>query len=93
MKIFEGIYEEPAIAFPQTIGRIAFPRDDENQTQPHQDWIFVGGSTETISCWAPLGDIPIDDQNTTFRLQEGDIFAIRYRLIRDFVDSGRVELV
>ncbi|WZN66179.1 subunit Sld5 of DNA replication complex GINS complex [Chloropicon roscoffensis] len=40
-----------------------------------------------------LGDIPIDDQNTTFRLQEGDIFAIRYRLIRDFVDSGRVELV
>lgn len=60
MKLFEDIYEEPAIAFPQTIGRIAFPRDDENQTQPHQDWIFVGGSTETISCWAPLGDIPIE---------------------------------
>lgn len=59
-KIMEGIFEEPVIPFPQTIGRIAFPRDNENQTQPHQDWIFVGGSTESISCWAPLGDIPIE---------------------------------
>ena len=59
-KIMEGIFEEPVIPFPQTIGRIAFPRDNMNRTQPHQDWIFVGGSTESISCWAPLGDTPIE---------------------------------
>ena len=39
-----------------------------------------------------LGDI-LMDETTTFRLQEGDIFAIRYGLIRDFVDSGRVSLL
>lgn len=60
MKIMEDIFQEPVIPFPQTIGRIAFPRDNINKTQPHQDWIFVGGSTECISCWAPLGDTPIE---------------------------------
>lgn len=58
--IVEGIFEEPAIPFPQTIGRIAFPRDNERGTQPHQDWLFVGGSMETLSCWLPLGETPLD---------------------------------
>lgn len=38
-----------------------------------------------------LGDIPLDD-NSTFRLQEDDIFAIRYKLVKDFVLQDRVEL-
>jgi len=58
--ILEDIFEEPVIPFPQTIGRIAFPKDNLNKTHPHQDWIFVGGSTESISCWTPLGDTPIE---------------------------------
>ena len=59
-KIMEDIFEEPVIPFPQTIGRIAFPKDNLNRTHPHQDWIFVGGSTESISCWTPLGETPIE---------------------------------
>lgn len=57
-RIMENLFEEPVFALPMTIARIAFPRDNERATQPHQDWLYVGGSTEIISCWAPLGDIP-----------------------------------
>ena len=56
-KIMEDIFQEPVFALPMTIARIAFPRDNERGTQPHQDWLYVGGSTEIISCWAPLGDV------------------------------------
>lgn len=58
-RIMEDLFEEPVFALPMTIARIAFPRDNERATQPHQDWLYVGGSTETISCWGPLGDIPL----------------------------------
>ena len=54
-KIMVAIFQEPVFAIPMTITRIAFPRDNERGTQPHQDWLYVGGSTETISCWAPSG--------------------------------------
>ncbi len=54
----EDLFQEPAYALPNTIARIAFPRDNERGTQPHQDWYYVGGSTEIISCWVPMGDIP-----------------------------------
>lgn len=57
--IMENLIGEPVFALPMTIARIAFPRDNQRATQPHQDWLYVGGSTETISCWGPLGDIPM----------------------------------
>ena len=60
IRIMENLFQEPVIPLPKTIGRIAFPRDNERGTRPHQDWIFVGGSMETISCWAPLGDVPLE---------------------------------
>ena len=60
ISLMESIFQEPVFPFPQTIGRMAFPNDNARKTHPHQDWIFVGGSTETISCWAPLGDIPLE---------------------------------
>ncbi len=58
--IMAALFQEGVVPFPQTIGRIAFPRDNERGTPPHQDWVFVGGSIETISCWAPLGDTPLE---------------------------------
>ncbi|HIC18487.1 TPA: hypothetical protein EYO77_10280 [Candidatus Poribacteria bacterium] len=59
-KVMEDIFQEPVFALPMTIARIVFPRDNERGTQPHQDWLYVGGSTEIISCWAPLGDVPVE---------------------------------
>ncbi len=60
LSVMEDIFEEPVVPLPQTIGRIAFPRDNARGTHPHQDWVFVRGSTETISLWAPLGDVPLE---------------------------------
>ena len=57
--IMEYLFQESVFALPMTIARIAFPRDNKRGTQPHQDWLYVGGSTETVSCWAPLGDVPV----------------------------------
>ncbi len=57
-QLMEGLFQEPVLALPMTIARIAFPNDNERGTQPHQDWLYVGGSTETISCWGALGDVP-----------------------------------
>src|SRR5262245_9401714 len=57
-KLMEEIFDEPVVALPMTIGRIAFPRDNARATAPHQDWLYVQGSTDTVSCWAPIGDIP-----------------------------------
>ena len=59
-EIMEDIFQESVFALPMTIARIAFPRDNERGTQPHQDWLYVGGSTEIISCWAPLGNVPVE---------------------------------
>ncbi|MBI2193686.1 MAG: phytanoyl-CoA dioxygenase family protein [Planctomycetes bacterium] len=56
--LMERIFDEPVVCLPMTIARIAFPMDNERATQPHQDWLYVQGSSETISCWAPLGDVP-----------------------------------
>ena len=58
ISIMETIFQESVFPFPATIGRIAFPRNNERATPPHQDWIFVRGSVDTLSCWVPLGDIP-----------------------------------
>lgn len=59
-RLMEHLFEEPAFPLPMTISRIALPRDNENGAQPHQDWLYVGGSTGIISCWAPSGDVPLD---------------------------------
>ncbi|NQU10682.1 phytanoyl-CoA dioxygenase family protein [bacterium] len=57
-QLMEDLFAEPGFCLPMTIGRIAFPRDNARATQPHQDWLYVQGSSETLSCWAPLGDVP-----------------------------------
>ena len=57
--IMEYLFQEPVFALSMTIARVAFPRDNKRGTQPHQDWLYVGGSTETVSCWVPLGDVPV----------------------------------
>lgn len=57
-RVMEILLDEPAWPLPMTIARLAFPRDNARQTAPHQDWLYVQGSLETISCWVPLGDVP-----------------------------------
>jgi len=56
-RVMEAIFEEPVFRHPLTIGRIAFP-DNARATPAHQDYLYIQGSMETISCWVPLGDTP-----------------------------------
>lgn len=58
LKLMESLFEEKPFCLPCTIGRIAFPHDNERATAPHQDWLYVQGSSYTLTCWAPVGDIP-----------------------------------
>lgn len=58
--LMDAYFEEPSYALPMTISRVAFPRDNENGTSPHQDWVYVRGSMSLVSCWAALGDVPLE---------------------------------
>jgi hypothetical protein len=57
MSLMKCIFEEPVFALPMSIGRFAFPRDNDRATPAHQDWLYVQGSTEILSCWVPVGDV------------------------------------
>ena len=57
-QLMERLFAEPIVPLPMSIARVAFPRDNARATAPHQDWLYVQGSTETITCWATLGDVP-----------------------------------
>jgi len=68
VRVIEAIFEEPVFRLPMTIARIALP-DNERATPPQQDYFYVKGSTETISCWTPLGNVPAEIGGLV--LQEG----------------------
>ena len=57
-RIMDDLFEEPSFALPLTVARMAFPGTREQMTPAHQDWLYIGGSTEIITCWVPLGDVP-----------------------------------
>lgn len=59
-RVADAIFGERTLCLPMNIARVAFPRDNKRATQPHQDWIYVRGSMNTISCWAPVGDVPAE---------------------------------
>ena len=57
--VLERIYGEPAFPVPTTIPRMTYPLPEET-TQPHQDWLYVQGSTYALTAWVPLGDLPFE---------------------------------
>lgn len=57
-RVMEACFEEPVFCHPNKICRTAFPRDNARATPPHQDYLYIQGSTDTLTCWAPLGDLP-----------------------------------
>jgi hypothetical protein len=57
--LMSRIYGEPAFPVPTTIPRMTYPLPEET-TQPHQDWLYVQGSTYALTTWLPLGDLPLD---------------------------------
>ncbi len=51
---------EPALPHPTKIGRIIFPQNTAESIPPHQDYVHIQGTTETYTCWLPLGDCPYE---------------------------------
>jgi ectoine hydroxylase-related dioxygenase (phytanoyl-CoA dioxygenase family) len=40
--------------------RIWFPKFTDHTTPTHQDFVHYQGSLDTLTCWAPVGDGPIE---------------------------------
>ncbi|MCY4146087.1 MAG: phytanoyl-CoA dioxygenase family protein [Chloroflexi bacterium] len=45
---------------PQKVARIWFPKYTEHTTPTHQDYVHFQGSFNTLTCWAPVGDCPLE---------------------------------
>lgn len=60
MTTVQTIMDAPAIPVPGHKARIWFPKFTEHTTPMHQDFVHYQGSLDTLTCWAPVGDCPIE---------------------------------
>lgn len=58
MSVLRALFDGEPFAHPRNIARIAFP--GHQATQPHQDYHYIRGTTETYTCWIPTADVPND---------------------------------
>lgn len=56
----EKIVGKPIMPHPQKVARIWFPKYTEHTTPTHQDFVHFQGSFDNLTCWAPVGDCPIE---------------------------------
>jgi hypothetical protein len=56
----EKIMGRPVMPHPQKIARLWFPKYTQHTTPIHQDFVHFQGNFETLTCWAPVGDCPIE---------------------------------
>ena len=52
---------------PMKISRLVFPQNTAFSTPPHQDFVPIQGTTDTYTCWIPLGDCPREHGGLTVR--------------------------
>lgn len=60
LDMMEKVMGKPVLPHPQKIARIWFPKYTEHTTPVHQDFVHFQGNFETYTCWAPVGDCPIE---------------------------------
>lgn len=58
MDVMEKLVGEEVLPHPAKIARLMFPQNNQHATPPHQDFVHIQGTTETYTCWMPLGDCP-----------------------------------
>ena len=58
--MIEAIAGQPIMPHPQKVARIWFPKYTEHTTPTHQDFVHFQGSFENLTCWAPVGNCPIE---------------------------------
>ena len=56
----EKIVGREVLPHPQKIARLWFPKYTAHTTPIHQDFVHFQGNFQTYTCWAPVGDCPIE---------------------------------
>lgn len=60
MSIMEKVIGGEVLPHPQKIMRLWYPQYTDHTTPIHQDYVHFQGSYDTYTCWAPIGDCPIE---------------------------------
>lgn len=60
VEMVERITDSRTIPVPGHKARIWFPKFTDHTTPMHQDFVHYQGSLNTLTCWAPVGDCPIE---------------------------------
>ena len=58
IRVFEILFGEKVLPHSRNICRLVFPNSSSHSTPPHQDNLYIGGSTETWTAWIPCGECP-----------------------------------
>jgi len=56
----EQVVGGPVLPHPQKVARLWFPKFTQHTTPVHQDFVHFQGNFETYTCWAPVGDCPVE---------------------------------
>ncbi len=60
LEMMEKVIGEPIISHPRKIARMWFPKYTDHTTPIHQDFVHFQGTYQSYTCWAPVGDCPIE---------------------------------
>lgn len=60
LDMMETLFDSPVIPHPQKVTRMWFPQYTAHTTPIHQDFVHFQGAYETLTCWTPLSDCPVE---------------------------------
>jgi hypothetical protein len=60
IRMYEALFGVAVLPHPRNIARLMVPCPAARPTPLHQDFIHIQGTRNVWTCWAPLGDIPIE---------------------------------
>ena len=58
LEIYRTLFDREVLVHPRHICRMITPHKFMVPTPPHQDFPYIQGSTQTWTCWFPVGDCP-----------------------------------
>ena len=61
MQLLATVLDAPFFCHPRKTARIVPPDAIGETTQPHQDYPYIQGSIDTVTCWTPLHDVPLEN--------------------------------
>ncbi len=58
--LMQQLIDGPVFPHPIKIARLWFPQYTDHTTPAHQDYVHNQGAYETFTCWAPVGECPLE---------------------------------